>query len=93
MSETTSPTPRRSRADWERLMAQYKASGLKQRVFCEQHGIGYSTFYYWRKQLRQSAAVEKSSTPLVELPMFPLGQTSDWRIELTLGQGVVLRMK
>jgi hypothetical protein len=39
MPETTSPIPRLSRADWKQLMEQYEASGLKQRTFCEQHGL------------------------------------------------------
>lgn len=92
MSETTSPIPRRSRAGWEQLMAQYEAGGLKQRVFCEQHGIAYSTFCYWRKRLRQPA-IENDSGHLFELPMLPMDECSDWRVELDLGQGVILRLK
>ena len=92
MSETTSPIPHRNRADWEQLMEQYEASGLKQRTFCEQHGVAYSTFCYWRKRLRQSA-IENDSEHVFELPMLPMGERSDWRIELDLGQGIVLRLK
>ena len=92
MSGTTSLLPRRSRADWERLMEQYKASGLKQRTFCEQHGLGYSTFCYWRKRLRQPA-IENHSEHLFELPMLPVDVHSDWRVELDLGHGIVLRLK
>ena len=92
MSETTSPIPRRSRADWEQLMEQYEAGGLKQRTFCEQQGLGYSTFCYWRKQLRQSA-IENHSEHLFELPMLPVDEHPDWRVELDLGQGVALRLK
>lgn len=93
MSNTTRSNTRRDHSAWEQLMAQYETSNISQRVFCEQHGIAYSTFGYWRKQLRQSASVEKSSAALVELPMFPLEPAADWRVELDLGQGVVLRMK
>ena len=92
MSETTSPIPRRSRADWERLMEQYEASSLKQRTFCEQHGVAYSTFCYWRKRLRKSA-IENDSEHVFELPMLPMGERSDWHIELDLGQGIILRLK
>jgi transposase-like protein len=94
-SHNTNPgfNTRRGRSDWEQLMAQYEASGLTQRAFCEQHGLGYSTFCYWRKHLRQSAATEKPSAVLIELPMFQPDQASDWRIELDLGQGIVLRLK
>jgi hypothetical protein len=93
MPETTSPTPRRSQADWEQLMAQYEAGGLKQRAFCEQHGLAYSTFCYWRKRLRQSTTIENHSEHLFELPTLPVDKHPDWRVELDLGQGVVLRMK
>jgi transposase-like protein len=94
MPETTTTTqPRRSRSGWEQLMAQYEASGLKQRTFCEQHGLAYSTFCYWRKQLRQSPSIENHSEPLFELPMLPVDEYPDWRVELDLGHGVTLRMK
>ena len=93
MSEATSSSPRRNRVDWEHLMTQYAASGLKQRVFCEQHALAYSTFCYWRKQLRQSASIENHSEHLFELPMLPVDEHPDWRVELDLGKGMVLRLK
>ena len=67
-------------------MAQYEAGDLSQRIFCEQHGLAYSTFGYWRKQLRQPSS-------LIELPMLPTGESRDWRVELDLGKGMVLRLK
>ncbi|HDY84034.1 MAG TPA: hypothetical protein ENH48_13895 [Halieaceae bacterium] len=94
MPETTITTkPRHSRSDWEQLLAQYEASGLKKRAFCDQHGLAYSTFYYWRKQLRQSPLIENHSEHLFELPMLPVDKDPDWRVELDLGHGVTLRMK
>jgi len=94
MPETTTTThSRRSRSGWEQLMAQYEASGLKQRTFCEQHGLAYSTFCYWRKQLRQSSSIENHFEYLFELPTLPGDEYPDWRVELDLGHGVTLRMK
>jgi len=94
MSETTTTTkPRRSRSGWAQLMTQYESSGLKQRTFCEQHGLAYSTFCYWRKQLRQSPSIENHSEHLFELPTLPGDKDPDWRVELDLGHGVTLRMK
>jgi len=94
MPETTITTnPRHSRSGWEQLLAQYEAGGLKQRAFCEQHGLAYSTFCYWRKRLRQSASIENHSEHLFELPMLPVDKSPDWRVELDLGHGVTLRMK
>ena len=74
-------------------MAQYEAGDLSQRIFCEQHGLAYSTFGYWRKQLRQSANHENQSASLIELPMLPTSESPDWRVELDLGKGMVLRLK
>jgi len=55
MTNTASPHTRRDRSAWEQLMTQYEAGDLSQRIFCERHGLAYSTFGYWRKQLRQLA--------------------------------------
>jgi len=74
-------------------MAQYEAGDLSQRIFCEQHGLAYSTFGYWRKQLRQSAHNENHPASLIELPMLSTGESRDWRVELDLGKGMVLRLK
>jgi transposase len=34
------------------LIEQYRTSDLKQRAFCEETGIAYSTFQYWLKRYR-----------------------------------------
>ena len=86
MPNTANSNTRRSRSAWEQLMAQYEAGDLSQRIFCEQHELAYSTFGYWRKQLRQPAS-------LIELPMLPTDESRGWRVELDLGKGMVLRLK
>jgi len=93
MSDTASTNKRRDRSAWEQLMAQYEAGDLSQRIFCERHGLAYSTFGYWRKQLRQSAQNKHQPVSLIELPMLPTGESRDWRVELDLGEGMVLRLK
>ena len=93
MSNATSSNTRRDRSAWEQLMAQYEAGDLSQRIFCEQQGLAYSTFGYWRKQLRQSAHNETQPASLIELPMLSTGESRDWRVELDLGKGMVLRLK
>ena len=93
MSNSTNSNTRRDRSAWEQLMAQYEAGDLSQRIFCEQQGLAYSTFGYWRKQLRQSAHNENQPASLIELSMLPTGESRDWRVELNLGKGMVLRLK
>jgi transposase-like protein len=82
---------KRSRADWEQLMTRYEASEVSQRAFCTQHGLAYSSFCYWRKQLR--TAVSAGVPALVELPMGDSSAMPSWRVELDLGRGVVLRLR
>ena len=82
---------RRSRAEWEQLMAGYEAGDVTQREFCAQQGLAYSSFCYWRKQLRTATRDEAAS--LVELAALPSSERLAWRIELDLGQGIVLRVR
>lgn len=93
MSNNANTNTRRDCSAWEQLMAQYEAGDLSQRLFCEQNGLAYSTFGYWRKRLRQSVHNEHQHAPLIELPMLPTDESRDWRVELDLGEGVVLRLK
>jgi hypothetical protein len=93
MSNTANSNTRRSRSAWEQLMAQYEAGDLSQRIFCEQHGLAYSTFGYWRKQLRRPVHNENQPASLIELPMLSTDESQGWRVELDLGKGMVLRLK
>lgn len=93
MSKKISRNNRRSREEWERLMGEYEAGEVSQRVFCAQRGLAYSSFGYWRKQLRGAlAAEERRMSALVELPAWPV-EPAPWRIELELGEGIVLRVR
>ena len=93
MPRATNSKTRHSRDEWMRLMDEHKASGLTQREFCQRRQLAYSTFGYWRKQLRQAAATDAVSEPLVELPVLAMPGPSAWRVELDLGQGVILRVR
>jgi hypothetical protein len=37
---------------WAERIAAWKASGLKQRAFCERESLPYRSFLWWRRQLR-----------------------------------------
>jgi hypothetical protein len=96
MSQAPQTQSRRSQDDWNQLMTEYEAGELTQRQFCERHQLAYSTFCYWRKRLSAGAVgteLAATSVPLIELPLLPKRGQSDWRLELELGQGVVLRLK
>lgn len=84
---------KRARVEWEQRMGRYEVSNLSQREFCAQHGLAYSSFCYWRRQLRTAASVETEAPAWIELSTEPSNETPDWRIELDLGHGVVLRVR
>lgn len=48
------------------LVKRFEASEQSVAAFCEAQGINESSFYYWRKRYRRSAA---SSGPFIEVDM------------------------
>ena len=82
---------RRSRTEWAQLLADYEAGALTQRAFCGQHGLPYSGFCYWRRQLREPAEVQPPT--LIELPVSPTPASPAWRVEIDLGGGLILRVR
>ncbi len=94
MKKVSESTERKSREEWVELMAEYEAGGLSQREFCERHEVAYSTFGYWRKRLRSPVVpLQAAAEPLLELSPLTLDATGDWRVELDLGSGVMLRVR
>jgi len=86
-------TARRSREEWARLMAAYEAGDSTQRAFCAEHGLAYSTFCYWRRRLGEERSASDEAPMLVELPVAAGSGAGEWRVELDLGDGVVVRLK
>ncbi len=68
MNQVSETAGRKSRAEWAELMAIYEAGDLPQREFCERHEVAYSTFGYWRKQLRSP------TLPVMAVPDRPLSK-------------------
>jgi len=50
------PTTRRRKRAQEQyaLIEKYLASGLTQKMFCQQHGLALSTFHLWLQNYRQA---------------------------------------
>jgi len=87
---------RRSRAQWQWLIAEQAGSGLSQRAFCERRGLAYATFCGWRRRLREELAArarESDGPAFVELDVAGAASGSGWEVELALGEGVVLRLR
>ena len=87
--------PRRSRAQWQRLLDAQPASGLSQQAYCARHHIAHSSFCRWKREL---ASVERNARPIgtssfIELTAPIPASESRWEIELELGNGVFLRLR
>ena len=46
---------RRRRAEADKLLADYRASGLAQKHWCQERGIGIASLRYWLKREREEA--------------------------------------
>src|SRR5438105_1531596 len=62
----------RTKTEREGILEEFVESGLGQRAFCEERGIGIGTFQYWLRKTRESEdsrEVEPESAPLVEVKL------------------------
>ena len=54
---------------WSDRIAAWKASGLSQRQYCDQHQLTYSTFVYWRGRLKRLNGDNLASGKVSFLPV------------------------
>ena len=54
MAETTRE---KRRQQWRQRITEQEGSGLSARRFCQEHGLGEHSFYWWRKRLGQQEPV------------------------------------
>jgi len=87
--------PRRSAAQWQHLVEEYQQSGLTQKAFSEQHGIAPSAFGYWKRKLSVPSSTDQDNeSSWLDLSALAIAddQSGIWKIELDLGNGIVLRL-
>lgn len=97
---------RRSEREWRALVKGYARGDETRRAFCARHGVALSTFAWWQRRVRDDAHGVTSTTArdasdagalFVELtsatPPMATPSASAWDVELTLGAGVVLRVR
>jgi hypothetical protein len=90
-----SNTPRRSSEEWQYLVDKQSQSDLTQKRFCEAHGVTPATFSYWKRKLvtRSSNDTESAWLDLSSgLNSVVGGENPHWKIQLDLGNGIVLRL-
>ena len=85
--------PRTSLAERAALLHEFEHSGLSAAAFARQQGVGYSTFYHWRRQARTATApafveVDLSPAPVAESLLVELGPVP--RLRLTHAPQVAL---
>ena len=91
MASGTVRRARRSRSQWMELVEAFDRSELGVQAFCDQHGIGCSTFRKWRQHFPKPMRAAQHE-PLIELAALP-NASSGWDLELDLGGGVILRLR
>lgn len=95
MSDDTMGQRRRARRDWPALVAAQRDSGQSVSTFCRAHGLSEGYFYKQRNELdiERPVSTVSSAAPgvddFISLPM----PTNGFEVELSLGEGVVLRIR
>ena len=87
---------RRTRAQWSALIAQYNDSALTQTAFCDARGLAISSFTRALRRERNAHSDIRHADAFVPVLMDGArqhGESSAWDVELTLGTGVVLRIR
>jgi transposase len=85
---------------WKAHWAAWQSSGLSQRGYCQQQGLSYSAFGYWRGRLKAMASMPTTFVPVliegpsvtVEAAEVVVGSGSPAPICSGLGTGVEVRL-
>jgi len=87
-------TPRRTPEQWQQLIEEQTISGLTQKTFCEKHSIRSATFGYWKRKLSADTSMDdRADSSWLDLSsVLSTECAGSWKIELDLGNGVVLRL-
>jgi hypothetical protein len=110
MPAFSQPTSREHRREWwHRQLARQESANLSVTEFCRQLGVSITTFYYWKKRVREAppilsrqVPVENSSRRLIAtagspasnfVPVSILEPSADTQLEIELTNACVLRLK
>jgi transposase len=77
----------------EELVAKYRASGLTQRQFAQQHGVKLGTFQQWVYRPRSAHRLTRRKKPAFqEVSITEVAFLNSWAAQLQLPRGVALRL-
>ena len=92
------PRINRTREQWRTLIEKYRVTDLTHQAFCQQHQVTPSSLYKWRKIFSESSDLSPFVDITQKLASTEVDSvaanhaTNEWQIELSLGQGMVLRI-
>lgn len=86
---------------WSNLNALWESSGLPQQKFCEQEGVKYKQFVYWRGRIsaKHSSKRPESKPRLLKVSIPPVSESAPTiselpsRLEVVMPTGVKLYIK
>ena len=92
----TNKRQRRSRAQWQAVLARFGSAGLSVAAFCAREAISEASFYRWRGLLPSAGTgqtIAQSAGAFVDLgPMASVPREARLELRLDLGGGVVLHL-
>ena len=86
---------RRSREQWQGLLARFESAGLRVAAFCANESISEASFYRWKGLLASSRAGQDiaQGAGFVDLgPMASGAREARLELRLDLGGGIVLHL-
>ncbi len=84
----------RSEAEWRTILSDYSASGVKMSEYCSRHGIAIQSMSKALQRYSTGAPAHKSFVEV--LPIAEREASASWsgyRVELDLGNSLVLRIR
>ncbi|MGH7940992.1 MAG: IS66 family insertion sequence element accessory protein TnpA [Limisphaerales bacterium] len=88
MENTSSLRPRRTAAQRAQILHDYRQSGLTQKAFAAQAGVGYSTLSSW---IRKAAGQSGDAPQFIPVPnLLPGAGAISYRIEFGRGLSVAV---
>ena len=91
MHKRTNPTPRRSAAEWRRLVSRWERSGQTADVFAERHELTRRSLLWWRWKLRSTGRSADDAGSGAKLTFVPLAgsppepTTTRWVLQTAAG--------
>lgn len=87
----------KSRPDWATLNEQWTRSGLRQKEFCERHGVSYNVFLKHRRRFIQDGTSASSTASFADFIPVEFKQTPPRaaapEIVVELPMGVTIRFR